>query len=141
MEKFKRVARWEYVGMLKQELKIPVVGNGDITSAQDLVRRSIVPCNAVMVGRGAVRMPWIFAEAREQSGTLNVNIKEVGLRFLELLARYQPPEFYISRAQRFFGFFCDNLKWGTYLKNKLNREETLIGFERVWEEYFNAQQF
>jgi tRNA-dihydrouridine synthase len=100
-----------------------------------------------MVGRGAVRRPWIFAEAREmaQSGLeprgknfTDTVFEEIGLRFLELLSRYQPPEFHISRVRRFFFFFFDNLKWWNYLKNLLNREESLGGIERVWRNYFSG---
>jgi len=133
MEKFKRLARWEYVGKLQQELKIPVAGNGDIANAEELLKRANGPCDAVMVGRAAVRNPWIFAQA---NAALSPNIEQTGLRFLELLSRHQPPEFYISRARRFFGFFCDNLKWGNFLKNQINKEETLSGIEKVWSEYF-----
>jgi tRNA-dihydrouridine synthase len=143
-EKFKRLARWEYVGRLKQELKIPVAGNGDIADAAQIVQRAAGPCDAVMVGRAAVRHPWIFAEARgieaADSGSTKTrpipNIEETGVRFLELLAQYQPPEFHFSRAIRFFGFFCDNLKWGNYLKTQINREKTLSGIEQVWRKYF-----
>jgi len=170
-EKLKRRARWDYVGALRQELRIPVAGNGDISGAEDLIARAAGPCDAVMVGRAAVRQPWIFAQAKlsqkdisprhrgteENGGFLNydenlclrtfgseclcerkwgINLEEIGVRFLELLARWQPGEFHISRARRFFGFFCDNLKWGNYAKNLLNREETLSGMERVWRDYF-----
>jgi len=138
-EKLKRLARWDYVGALRQELGIPVAGNGDIADAQGLLRRAEGDCDAVMVGRAAVRKPWIFAEARRISTTNHTNqheLMEVGLRFIELLSLWQPPEFHISRARRFFALFCDNLKWGNYLKNLLNREETLAGLERVWKEYF-----
>jgi tRNA-dihydrouridine synthase len=143
-EKFKRFARWEYVGRLKRELKIPVAGNGDISNAAELVRRADGSCDAVMVGRAAVRYPWIFAQARElesvNSGSAKPytvpNIEETGLRFLELLVRYQPPDFHFSRAMRFFGFFCDNLKWGNYLKTQLNRQKDLSGIEIVWKGYF-----
>jgi tRNA-dihydrouridine synthase len=148
-EKLKRVARWSYVGTLRQELHIPVAGNGDIANAEDLIARSESPCDAVMVGRAAVRQPWIFAEARKHQKNKNFTtedtentegkIEEIGLRFLELLAQYQPPEFQISRARRFFFFFCDNIKFGNYLKNLLNREETLSGMERVWQRYFREQ--
>jgi tRNA-dihydrouridine synthase len=103
-----------------------------------------------MVGRAAVRQPWIFAEARNIARNIacnvackmdpGINVPDTGLRFLELLARWQPPEFHISRAPRFFGFFCDNLKWGNYVKNQLNREETLSGMERAWMEYFRNEQ-
>jgi tRNA-dihydrouridine synthase len=149
-EKFRRSARWDYVERLRGELKIPVAGNGDISSPEEMLRRAGGP---LMVGRAAVRRPWIFAAARALiggaagtggekaalEGPLNkdtVNLEETGIRFLELLARYQPPEFHLSRARRFFGYFCDNLKWGTYVKNLLNREESLAGIERAWRGYF-----
>jgi hypothetical protein len=64
------------------------------------------------------------------------DIEETGRRFLELLARYQPPEFHLSRARRFFNYFCDNLKWGTYVKNLLNRETDLAGIAKAWSAYF-----
>ena len=141
-EKFKRLARWDYVAALRRELGVPVAGNGDIVSAGDLLRRAESPCDAVMVGREAVRRPWIFAEARAAQSAEpfhqadQADIEKTGLRFLELLARYQPPEFHLSRARRFFSYFCDNLKWGTYLKTLLNREGDLTGIERGWRGYF-----
>jgi tRNA-dihydrouridine synthase len=167
-EKFKRLARWDYVAALRAELRIPVAGNGDIEDARGLIRRASGPCDAVMAGRAAVRQPWIFAQAREiqnsshkgtkarrgeedsriTSETLCLSafvrdiseefLEETGLRFLELLGRWQPPEFHLSRARRFFGFFCDNLKWGNYLKTLLNKEDSLAGIERVWREHFIA---
>jgi tRNA-dihydrouridine synthase len=166
-EKLKRLARWELVGALRQELGIPVAGNGDISDAESLIKRANGPCDAVMVGRTAIRQPWIFAETRsvQTQNLLDADIPnspvpipysplptpysplptphslllDTGLRFIELLSRWQPPEFHISRARRFFGYFCDNLKWGNYLKNLLNREETLSGMEQVWKEHFKEQ--
>jgi tRNA-dihydrouridine synthase len=138
-EKFKRRAKWDYVAALRRELRVPVAGNGDIETAADLLRRAAGPCDAVMVGRAAVRRPWIFAQARNASAADGVSIAETGCRFLELLARYQPPEFHLSRARRFFGYFCDNLTWGNYLKTLLNREQTLPAIERAWRGYFAEQ--
>jgi tRNA-dihydrouridine synthase len=149
-EKFKRPARWDYVERLRAELGIPVAGNGDIGGAAELLHRAAG--GRAMVGRGAVRRPWIFAEARllaagEHRGAGQsagraagqvINLETTGLRFLELLSRYQPPEFHLSRARRFFSYFCDTLKWGTYVKNLLNREETLGGIEGAWRGYFAA---
>ena len=136
-EKFKRRARWDYIPALRKELRIPLAGNGDIASAGEILRRA-EDCDAVMIGRLAVRQPWVFAEVKKvplepKVGTF---LEEIGLRFLELLARYQPPEFHLSRARRFFSYFCDNLKWGTHVKNLLNRETDLAGIERAWKGYF-----
>ncbi|GHT64986.1 tRNA-dihydrouridine synthase [Spirochaetia bacterium] len=141
-EKFKRSPRWDYVTALRRELHIPVAGNGDVASATDLLRRA--DGGPVMVGRAAVRCPWIFAEARSAQNFTDyhgfmqkeVDLEETALRFLELLIKYQPPEFYISRARRFFNYFCDNLKWAHYVKTLLNREETLGGIERALRGYF-----
>ncbi|MDR2479670.1 MAG: tRNA-dihydrouridine synthase family protein [Treponema sp.] len=154
-EKFKRLARWDNVAALRRELHIPVAGNGDIDTAADLIRRAAGGCDAVMAGRAAVRRPWIFAEARwaqvsplavsdpipvPQDSFQKIRLEETGLRFLELLTRYQPPAFHLSRARRFFAYFCDNLKWGNYLKNLLNREENVSGIERVWRGYFAVHE-
>jgi tRNA-dihydrouridine synthase len=156
-EKFKRFARWEYVSALRGELGIPVAGNGDIMSAKEMLAKQD-GCDAVMIGRLAVTKPWIFAEARAlqqnekaapgngQAETsrpaprspVSSGLEETGLRFLELLARHQPPEFHLSRARRFFNYFCDNLTWGNHVKNLLNREESLGGIERVWKDFFAA---
>jgi tRNA-dihydrouridine synthase len=137
-EKFRGRARWDYVPRLRLELGIPVAGNGDIAGPDDLIRRSAC-CDAVMAGRAAVRAPWLFAAAKNRAPDLRcgIDVEELGLRFLELLARYQPPEFHISRARRFFTYFCDNLSWGTYMKNLLNRETELGGMARTWSAYFS----
>jgi tRNA-dihydrouridine synthase len=152
-EKFRRTARWDYVGRLKRELGIPVAGNGDIADAVALARRSSSGlCDAVMVGRGAVRQPWIFAAARRLEAPVGtrsaadspagpepgipVNLEETALRFLELLARHQPPEFHQSRARRFFAYYGDNMKWGGHLKNLMNRETDLRAMAALIRDYF-----
>jgi tRNA-dihydrouridine synthase len=143
-EKFRRRARWEYVSALGKELRIPLAGNGDIASPEEMLRRA-GDCGAVMIGRLAVRRPWVFAEARVQETAggkgqagwaPGAGIEETGLKFMDLLEKYQPPEFHLSRARRFFSFFCDNLKWGNYVKTRLNRERNLPGIKQAWKGYF-----
>ena len=137
-EKFKRRARWNYVSALKKELRIPLIGNGDIGSIEEIERRG-KECDAVMIGRLALRRPWIFAEIQQAvSPGFVPAIEETGIQFLDLLSKYQPPEFHLSRARRFFHYFCDNLKWGTYVKNLINREQDLRGIARAWKEYFET---
>lgn len=54
-------ADYEAIGRVKQAVKIPVIGNGDITSGADAVRlKEIAGVDAVMVGRGALGNPWLF---------------------------------------------------------------------------------
>ncbi len=56
-------ARWEWIASVKQAVKIPVIGNGDIRSPEDacaIVART--GCDAVMIGRMAPANPWIFRQ-------------------------------------------------------------------------------
>lgn len=56
-------ADWNIIAQVKQAVKIPVIGNGDITSAQDAAKMfEQTDCDLVMIGRGALGNPWIFSE-------------------------------------------------------------------------------
>ena len=59
-------ARWEWIASVKQAVKIPVIGNGDIRSPEDacaIVART--GCDAVMIGRMAPANPWIFRQIEQ----------------------------------------------------------------------------
>ncbi|MDR2150617.1 MAG: tRNA-dihydrouridine synthase family protein [Spirochaetaceae bacterium] len=135
-EKLKRRARWDYVYQLASCMQVPVVGNGDIAEPNDCMRREAEGrCYALMIGRGAVRKPWFFAQLKG-TAPLSVDLEETALLFLAFLARYQPEPFHYSRACRFFTLFCDNLRWAHYLKQLLYKERTLCGMEAVLRRYF-----
>ncbi|WP_242346366.1 tRNA dihydrouridine synthase DusB [Anaeromyxobacter terrae] len=58
-------ARWDLVRAVKAALSIPVLGSGDVWTADDALRmRAETGCDAVLVARGACGNPWIFRELR-----------------------------------------------------------------------------
>lgn len=58
-------ANWDEIAAVVEALEIPVIGNGDVTSAQDVVRmREHTRCAGVMIARGSFGNPWIFRQAR-----------------------------------------------------------------------------
>jgi tRNA-dihydrouridine synthase B len=59
-------ARWEWIGLVKQAVKIPVIGNGDIRSPEDACAMvAQTECDAVMIGRMAPANPWIFRQIEQ----------------------------------------------------------------------------
>jgi nifR3 family TIM-barrel protein len=59
-------ADWEVIGQVAQAVSVPVIGNGDLTSAEAVrLRREQTGVAGVMLGRGAMSAPWIFREIRQ----------------------------------------------------------------------------
>jgi nifR3 family TIM-barrel protein len=60
---FSGIADWRIIGLLRRELSIPVIGNGDVWYAADALRMlEETRCHGVMLGRPALRNPWIFRQ-------------------------------------------------------------------------------
>ncbi|GGK28822.1 tRNA-dihydrouridine synthase [Pilimelia terevasa] len=62
-QRYSGEADWEAIAKLKQELSVPVLGNGDIWEAEDaldMMRQT--GCDGVVIGRGCLGRPWLFAD-------------------------------------------------------------------------------
>jgi nifR3 family TIM-barrel protein len=56
-------ARWEYIAQVKDAVRIPVIGNGDVRSPEDAAAMvAETGCDAIMIGRAAPANPWIFRQ-------------------------------------------------------------------------------
>jgi tRNA-dihydrouridine synthase B len=62
-------ARWDYIARVRDEVGIPVIGNGDVQTAEDALEMLCATgCDGVMIGRAAVARPWIFWQIGEALG-------------------------------------------------------------------------
>jgi tRNA-dihydrouridine synthase len=66
VDSYQGVADWRIIALLRRELSIPVIGNGDAWYASSALRMiEETGCDAVMIGRPALRNPWIFRQISE----------------------------------------------------------------------------
>jgi tRNA-dihydrouridine synthase B len=67
-------ARWEWIAAVKDTVRIPVIGNGDIRTPEDACAMvAATGCDAVMIGRTAPANPWVFRQIQQYCDSLNLN--------------------------------------------------------------------
>jgi len=142
---YSRPAKREIVARLATDVRVPVYGNGDVSSPEDALGFiSCYPCSGLMVGRSAVQKPWIFGGIRKlEKGNRSgfpeaIDHLEVARSFLEHLAICQPPEFQLTRAHRFFFYYCNNFSFAHHIKMKIQNAKTIDAILPLFEEYFTA---
>lgn len=141
-EKFCRRPRWDWIGMVKKTVAIPVLANGGIFSVED-ARQCLRASGAdgLMLGRGAARRPWLFADiAREVFGHHIVSsgrtMQEVFARFAALLEERFPTERRLGRLKQFSHYFAGNFQFGHLLATSVQRSETMAEARRQAGEFF-----
>ena len=83
-------ARWEWIARVKQAVKIPVIGNGDIHSPEAAVAMvAQTGCDAVMIGRAAPSNPWIFRQIAQYTATGSYQRPTVEDRYRMIRAYFQ----------------------------------------------------
>jgi len=83
-------AQWEWIAAVKQAVKIPVIGNGDITTPEAAVAMvSMTGCDGVMVGRAAPSNPWIFRQIAQYTATGRYDRPTVEDRYRMIRAYFQ----------------------------------------------------
>jgi nifR3 family TIM-barrel protein len=137
-------ARWEEIGALVQALEIPVIGNGDIKTAEDAVRlQRETGCAAVMIARGSFGQPWIFDQTRALlEGKAKPPAPPVERRFEIALEHARMAEAYEAdprgaaiEFRKHLGWYVKGVHGSADLRRKLHAVESLSQVEDVFAEY------
>jgi len=132
-----RPPRWEYIGLVKQAVGIPVFGNGDVFDRRDC-RRIIeeTGCDGVALGRMAIARPWIFAQWTKNLKPGPEIYPAASLQLAGLLAKHYDPIRAIRRFKRFSFYFAANFKYGHRLHSRLQNAADMVEVEEILEQFF-----
>ena len=142
-EPFARNPRWEYIAEIKEGIRIPVIANGGIFSSEDAKRcLRVSGADGLMLGRGAIIRPWLFAEISRSVYSKDIPVPSVSLldmyaAFIEALADYRPI-YRLGRLKAFTHYFARNYKFGHTLACKVQSSSSMEeARERAWTFFAN----
>ena len=156
-ERYARLPRIQYIRLLGEFIKqrypdVSVAGNGAINGTESL-EAFAAQCplsDAFMIGRAAVQKPWIFSVLKRSAeagrriaepggcgAELQIDLVKIAEDFIADLEACQPADFWKTRAQRFFAYYCDNVQFAHYIKSQVLQQKTHRAMLERFTRYFD----
>ena len=93
LQKYGGQADWDAIAELQEAVSVPVIGNGDVQTPDDIERmKTHTGCDAVMIGRAAIGNPWIFARIDKADVAYGEVVAAMRLHLGEMVAYYGEEE-------------------------------------------------
>ena len=141
---FSGKANWDEIAQVVAALDIPVIGNGDVVTADDVVRMAQhTGCAGVMIGRGAFGNPWLFRDAQallrgepRPAPPAPAERFQVALEHARLATRLQgDSRKTVVEFRKHFGWYTKGMHGASELRQKLFQVESMAAAEQIFGDY------
>ncbi len=145
-QRFTGTAQWEKIYEVKDALKIPVLGNGDVTSAA-IAKGKLKNLDGIMIGRAAMRNPWIFKQCREVFRDQEMSPKptmpeqlDFFRKHAQLATKFKNEKWAMIEMRKHFSHFVRGVRGAAQFRERLIRLESLKEMEQIFKEILGEER-
>ena len=125
-QRFEGSADWNSIKVLKENVNIPVIGNGDVKTIDDYIKiLKQTKCDAVMIGRAALGNPWIFRDINNynkghaKKETKISDILTICIKHYNLLKENKEERICVNLTKKHFSWYLKGFKNASYWRKKI----------------------
>lgn len=142
---YKGLANWDLVKQVKEAVRVPVSGSGDVVSIEGAMARwRETNCDGILIGRGAMANPWIFRQiedslaGREIFQPTHEDRRAVLLEYFDMLREDMPEMAAIGKIKQLAGQFTRGLQGGALFRTSIYHSHSVTEILDRISEYFEA---
>jgi nifR3 family TIM-barrel protein len=131
-DRYSSEARWEYAERIKERSGLKIIGNGNILNRDEALERLNI-VDGIMIGRGAINNPFIFAEIQDEMSNPE-DKKEITERIMALVEEYYSPELRLLRIKAFTKYLALGRPYVKEIKHKVYASKTFDDVKQFFRE-------
>ena len=133
-DKYGTKARWEYARRIKERSGLKIIGNGNILNRDEALEKLNI-VDGIMIGRGAINNPFIFAEMQNEMPGSEYK-KVINERIMDLVEEYYPPESRLLRIKAFTKYLAFGRPYVKEIKHRIYASKTFDDAKQFFRELY-----